>query len=160
MAPRKLPKFLYSKSTNTVSAGEYIIHTMHPRCVGIIWKKDKQVRVYMHEKWEEMDAETEKKLCLDMKNWYYFGQYKEEEANTITGLQRDNPLSIHLLQSVFFINHKKLVKHKNMTPEEFMQANEDWLQMLAPQVAQTYKHTITRKEARAASELFLSHYPF
>ena len=67
-----LPKFLYSKAENVPSAGEYIIHTRTPHCVGKIEMDGDKVRVIMHETWDEMHVLTQKGMCLEMKNWYYF----------------------------------------------------------------------------------------
>jgi len=67
-----LPKFLYSKADDVKSEGEYIIHTRKPRFVGKIVRQNDLIRVFPHERWDEIDTETEHELCLKMKNWFYF----------------------------------------------------------------------------------------
>ena len=66
------PKFLYSNATDVASPGEYIIHTWKPRCIGRIVRENEKIRVNIVECWDVMNEEESFKLCLKMKNWFYF----------------------------------------------------------------------------------------
>lgn len=68
----KQPKYLHSIVTDGPTPGIYIVHTVSPRCICVVKEVEGKTRVYMHEQWEPMTADQEQKLCLGMKNWYYF----------------------------------------------------------------------------------------
>lgn len=63
-----LPKFLFSET----KLGDKYISCTSPLAIGRIHVSDGMVRVYLVKYEEGLNADAQMKLCLDMKNWYYF----------------------------------------------------------------------------------------
>jgi hypothetical protein len=60
------------------SGDEFVIHPEEPMCIGKVETDEAgKVRVYMYRKSVPMTTEEEKKMCLEMKNWYYFSKEKK-----------------------------------------------------------------------------------
>ncbi len=72
----KLPRFLYSKTGEGPNDAEYIIHTLHPRCVGKVSKENDIIRVHMHVQFEPVTTVQEKDLCEKMMDFYYYKYVK------------------------------------------------------------------------------------
>lgn len=73
---RPVTKFLISFVRDVPSAGDYIVRTKPPRCVGQIHHEGDKVRVTMRDRWDEMDEATEEKVIKEMRDHYFFKYVK------------------------------------------------------------------------------------